>query len=144
MFTGKMNLDKIEKTNKRALRFMVSNNDAQYDQICHDEEILNVQRGCIKAAAIQMYKIKNHNVPIYIEELFKRRESAYNIRDNDLFDIPRFKTVGYGKRSFRYYGAKLWSNIPKEIKDKPSLKCFKDAITIWLRQCDISHIDFLN
>ena len=92
---------------------MVSNNDANYDQICHDEEILNVQRGCIKAAAIQMYKIKNHNVPIYIEELFKRRESAYNIRDNDLFDIPRFKTVGYGKEVFIIMGQNYGQTYPK-------------------------------
>ena len=97
-----------------------------------------------KQQLFKCIKLKTTMFQYILKELFKRRESAYNIRDNDLFDIPRFKTVGYGKRSFRYYGAKLWSNIPKEIKDKPSLKCFKDAITNWLRQCDLSHIDFLN
>ena len=144
MFTGKMNLDKLEKTNKRALRYVINNYDAEYDDICNDQKVLNIHRRCIKTVAIQMYKIKQQKVPTYVQELFSIRESYYNIRDNDLFEIPCFKTVKYGKKSFRYFGAKLWANIPKEIKSKPSLTCFKDALTIWLLDTEnLSNIEFM-
>ena len=142
MFTGKINLEKIEKTNKRALRYVANNYEAEYDDMCQDQKVLNIHKRCIKTVAIQMYKIKHQLVPIYVQELFRRRE-CYNIRDNDLFEIPCFKTVKYGKKSFRYFGAKLWANIPKEIKAKPSLTCFKDALTIWLLNIgNVSNIDF--
>jgi hypothetical protein len=144
MFAGKVNMDKLEKTNKRALRFIINDDEADYEEICHDEKMLTIFKGCIRAAAIQMYKVKNQSAPKYIQELFKRKESVYDIRDNDLFNIPKFKTVGYGKKSFRYYGSKLWSNIPKEIKDKPSLLSFKDAMTNWLQNINTAHIDFLS
>jgi hypothetical protein len=143
MFTGKMNLERLEKTNKRALRFVVNDNDADYNEICRNEKVLNIHRHCIKHVSIQMYKVKHQMAPEYVQELFTRKESTYEIRDNNLFNIPRFKTVSYGKKSFMYYGAKLWANIPKEIKDKPSLKFFKDALTIWLLNVEnVSNIEF--
>ena len=143
MFTGKTNLGKIEKTNKRALRYVVNDNDAEYEAMCQELKVLNIHRQCIKTVAIQMYKIKNQMVPSYVQELFTRKESHYSIRDNDLFNIPRFKTVSYGKKSFRYFGAKLWANIPKDIKEKPSIKCFNDALTIWLLNIEnVSTIEF--
>ena len=144
MFTGKMNMEKLEKTNKRALRYVINDNEADYNDICRDEKLLNIHKRCIKTVAIQMYKVKNQMVPNYIQELFTRRESNYDMRDNDLFNIPKFKTVSYGKKCFRYYGAKLWSIIPKEIKDRTSLTCFKDAMTIWLLNNDnVTNIEFL-
>jgi hypothetical protein len=136
MFAGKTNMEKLEKTNKRALRFVVNDNEAEYDQICRDENELSIYKRCIKAAAIQMYKIKNQLAPAYIQNLFTRKESVYDIRDNDLFNIPRFKTVNYGKKSFRYYGAKLWSNIPTNLKEKNSIHSFKFALTNWLQNID--------
>ena len=144
MFTGKMNMEKLEKTNKRALRYVVNDDDADYVDICRDQKVLNIHRRCIKTVAVQMYKIKHQLVPQYVQELFTRRESHYGIRDDDLFNIPRFKTVSYGKKCFRYYGSKLWSNLPKEIKDKPSVTCFNDALTVWLLNVEnMSNIDFL-
>ena len=93
-------------------------------------------KSTFKAVAIQMYNVKHEMVPEYIEELFSRGESNYDIRDNDLFEIPRFESITYGKKSFRYYGAKLWANLPKEIKEKASLISFKSALTSWLLNND--------
>jgi hypothetical protein len=144
MFANKANMEKLEKTNKRALRFVINNNDAEYNEICRDEKQLNIYRRCIKVVATQMYKVKYESAPKIIQDLFTTRESTYDIRDNDLFYIPRFKTVTYGKKSFRYYGAKLWSCIPVEIKEKGSLKCFKIAFVEWLRNLEnLSSLEFL-
>ena len=79
-----------------------------------------------------------------MQNLFVRRESRYEMRDNDVYNIPRFKTVTYGKKSFRYYGAKLWSIIPVDIKDTNSLVSFKSALTQWLQNYEnVSNLEFL-
>ena len=67
---------------------------------------IGMNKRCIQTVAIQMYKIKNQTAPIFMQNLFVRRQSQYEMRDNDVYNIPRFKTVTYGKKSFRYYGAK--------------------------------------
>ena len=132
MFSNKLNFEKLNKTNKRALRFVVGNDMMPYDDLCMQEKQLDMEKRCIKAAAIQMYKIKKEISPTYLQTLFAERELPYDMRDNDTFTIPTFNTINYGKRSFRYYGAKLWSEIPNSIKENVSLEGFKSAITKWL------------
>ena len=66
------------------------------------------------------------------------------MRDNDQYTLPSFYTITFGKKSFRYYGPKLWSNIPTEIKNKVSLSTFKLGITAWLDSIDnLTNIHFL-
>ena len=45
-----------------------------------------------------MYKVKNRLVPTYITEIFNTKLIQYNLRNAD-FNIPRFRTVRYGKHS---------------------------------------------
>ena len=54
MFTGKLNLDKLENLNKRALRFIEIQNDMPYEELCKEAKKLTVNRRCIKSVAIQM------------------------------------------------------------------------------------------
>ena len=91
-----------------------------------------------------MYKIKNKMAPLYLQEIFSVREDIYNLRANDTFSIPQFNSIKYGKKSLRYYGAKLWAHIPSNIRSKVSLSSFKSAVTDWLHnQNDIMNINFL-
>ena len=83
-----------------------------------------------------MYKVKTQIVPSYVRELFSSRESQYDLRDNDLFNIPNFKTITYGEKSVKYYGAKLWSNIPSDYKQCVSLSSFNLNVTRWLDSID--------
>lgn len=144
MFSSKANLDKMDKTNKRAMRFLTNDHESNYEDLCKQEKQLNVYRKCIKAVAIQMFKIKNGLSPDYVNELFTRREVNYEMRDSNNFNIPRYKTVKYGKRSLIYYAPKLWTNLPIHVKDAISLRTFKSAVTKWLQELDdISNINFL-
>ena len=90
-----------------------------------------------------MYKIKHQTAPDYLVELFNEREINYSIRNHDKFTLPNFDTITFGRKSFKYYGAKLWNNLPIEIKDSVSLSNFKTAITTWLENLEnLNSIDF--
>ena len=140
MLTNKSNMDKLEMTNKRALRFVTNKGHLSYDDICKQEKQLNVHRNSLKNVATMMYKVKAGTVPSYIGELFSNSISQYDMRDNERLNLPRFNTVQYGKNSLQYLGAKLWNNIPISIKRSSSLNTFKSAITKWLYTCDLSLI----
>ena len=144
LYSGKLGMDKIEKTNKRALAFITSDTESNYEELCRNQKQLTIYKRCIKAVAMQMYKIKNHNTPIYIQELFNARLTNYDMRDNDKFTLPSFNSISYGKKSFRYYGAKLWNNIPFEIKQNVSLDTFKNSLSRWLESLDnVNALEFL-
>ena len=140
MFANKTHLEKLEKTNKRALRFVTDKGHLSYEELCKQEKQLSVFKRCIKNAAILLYKVKKGIAPKYLDELFKTQNSQYEMRDNDRLSLPSFNTVKYGKNSFMYLGAKIWNNIPIEIKRSISLHTFKTSITQWLLTCDLEHI----
>ena len=143
MFTWKLNIDKLEKSNKRAIRFVTNDYESTYETLCRDQKFINIHARCIKAVAIQMYKIKHQTAPDYLVELFNEREINYSIRNHDKFTLPNFDTITFGRKSFKYYGAKLWNNLPIEIKDSVSLSNFKTAITTWLENLEnLNSIDF--
>ena len=87
-----------------------------------------------------MYKAMKGIAPSYVNEMFQTQESQYEMRDNDRCVLPKYNTVSFGKNSIRYYGAKLWNNIPTTIKSSTSLNTFKSAINKWLLTCDNNKI----
>jgi hypothetical protein len=140
MLTNKANMNKLENTNKRALRFVTNKGHLSYETICEQEKQLCIQKKCIKAMAILMFKIRKGMAPSYLLEMFSMHTSQYEMRDNDKYSLPSFNTIQYGKNSIRYHGAKLWNNIPIAIRKSVSLNTFKLAINKWLLDCDVNNI----
>ena len=68
--------------------------------------------------------------PSYLKQMFKLHEGSipYGLRGrkHDLL-LPLPKTDSC-KKSFLYFGAKVWNELPFEIKSKTTLKSFKTAL----------------
>ena len=144
MYSGKMSFNKLEHTDKRALMFVTNDCNSDYQLLCLNENQLSVYKKCIKFVAIQMYKVRKETAPLYIQELFETHTTSYDMRDNDKFSVPFFNTITYGKKSFRYYGSKLWNNLPNEIKQNGSLSTFKSGLSSWIRSLiNTENIDFI-
>jgi len=75
-----------------------------------------------------MYKIMNGRAPEYLRELFCKQTSNYRLRNNrECLKLPKPKTE-YIKRSFFYNSAKLWNELPSEIRECTTIAKFKKAI----------------
>ena len=78
---------------------------------------------------IEMYKAYNGLSPKIFSELFQKRgELNYNFRSNNLFVVPKAKSVFNGEETVSVLGPKIWNSLPDEIKEKRSLLSFKTAI----------------
>ena len=60
-------------------------------------------------------------------DLFYKIDTKYSLRNKE-FAMPRFNTTTYGKHSIRYIGPKLWSLLPENVRDLPSLSLFRQRI----------------
>jgi hypothetical protein len=74
-------------------------------------------------------------VPAYMNEetQYNRHVTARTLRNADDFRLPRYNK-SYTQNSMWYEGLKLFSSLPSELKDEPSLNHFKVAITAWLKE----------
>ena len=76
-----------------------------------------------------MYRVKNDLVPSYISEIFTRKGTHYDLKNNDL-EIPRFNTILYGKHTLRYQGPYIWSKLENGMGELPNLSIFQTNICI--------------
>ena len=77
--------------------------------------------------AILIFKVKHGLCPKYISELFTPSSYNYHLRNSE-FILPRFNTITYGKHSISYFGPKLWSKLPNEIRNITVLSKFKTQL----------------
>ena len=48
--------------------------------------------------------------------MVKKRSSTYNLRGDNTVQLPRVNSTKHALRSWRYSAAKLWNNLPNEIR----------------------------
>ncbi len=78
-----------------------------------------------------MYKSLNGLAPVYMSEMFKYVHESHS-RDtrtsacSDL-SLPSGKHKDIYINSFAYSGAKIWNDIPTNVRNSVSLKSFKGA-----------------
>ena len=129
MVCGKWNSDKLEKLQERTLCFVFSDYTSPYSDLLKRGNFLSLSALRIRYLAIEMYKCVHGLNPPYLNELFVSKYTHYNLRDSNRLQQPEFQTVRYGFKSFRYYGSKLWSSLPTDIKNSESLYHSKKNIT---------------
>ena len=75
-----------------------------------------------------MYEVANDISPDIMNEVFKLRNTPhYNLQHTSHFSTDSIH-VSNGTESASYLGAKIWEQIPAEIKNKYSLDGFKKEI----------------
>ena len=74
-----------------------------------------------------MYKVRNGLAPEYIAELFTIANKGYTLRNAD-YDVPRYTTVRFGKRSLRYFGPYLWSKLEASDRRRETVDNFRNSI----------------
>ena len=68
MLTNKTNKEKLERTNKRAIRFATNKGHESYENICNQEKELNIHQRCLQSTAVLMYKVRKGTTPCYVKE----------------------------------------------------------------------------
>ena len=87
----------------------------------------------LRTLCIEIYKSINNINPMYMNGIFKLRETSRAVRSNYKInlDVPAINQVSFGDKSLRYYGPKISKTIPFHIKLSENLEAFKNIIENW-------------
>ncbi len=122
----------MEKLQKQALRVVYSDYNSTYTELRERADVPLLYTSRVRNQMIDVFKILiQDNCPRYLRTLFKEYEPPYNTRSIRSLDIPKYRTVKYGRNSFRFHGVKLWNSLDTSIKCAIDLKGFKDRIRSW-------------
>ena len=114
----------------------VENTIIKYDHITEGLKSLNwlnVNDRLLVNDLLMVHKCIHDLIPSYLTGKFIQRSKIHgrNTRGSGELDLPicRLKT---GQRSFAFRGAKLYSNLPNEIKQTSDVKKFKAKVCNYL------------
>lgn len=118
---------KIEKLQKRALQLVFDDN-LDYEELLRRGNVSSIAIQQEKALLKEVFKSVNKQNPEYMNTLFNLRESNYNLRGENILVMPTIRTTKYGGASFSYRGAKLWNELPNELRLTTSLASFSRGL----------------
>ena len=122
-------LDHLQHLQDRA-RTLIENAHSKDGWVCNWLSVLNLIK---YYKAVMTYKILNNLCPGSLHGKFTMRSqiSAYETRNCHDISIPK-RNLEFPKRSFHYSAAKLWNEIPLEIRNSPTILAFKRKLKAYL------------
>jgi len=80
------------------------------------------------------YKCVNSLAPEYLCDLVTKKKCPRPLRSEKLehLKVPRTRLKTYGDRSFQYAAAVEWNKLPLEVRESPSVSCFKSNLKTYL------------
>lgn len=130
-FCSKEMSSKLELIQIRALRFVFNDYSSNGNVLIEKagSDTLLILR--LRAIAVEVYKSINNLSPAYVNNLFETKYTKYDMRDSVILKQPHYNTKRYGFKSLRYFGSKLWNNLPPHLKENITLQEFKTLIKLW-------------
>ena len=83
-----------------------------------------------KEILTEIFKSQHGLCPEYIKSYFVPKQEHYNLRKKNQFVLQKKNTTKFGLKSFQYFGAKLWNQLPNDVKNIDSIEEFKHRISM--------------
>ena len=135
MFHGRKSNNRINHIHERALRLVYNDDKSSFTELLNRNNSYCVHHKNIQFLAIELYKIKNNISTQIMSELFPLRDNSFLLRNQTDFATSTVNTSSYGISSLRFFGTKIWSEVPNNIKNSKSLNEFKSRIKKWTPIC---------
>ena len=132
-YCSKKSTQQMERIQKRALRFLLDDHESTYDELLNKAKISTLTLSRIRQIATEVFKCIRGINPPFMSQIFKLKDSKYNLRNQSISEVPKFKTHTHGKNAFRYQGCHIWNQLPNEITNATSLTNFKCLLKKWNR-----------
>ena len=130
-FSSTKSLQKIEKIQERALRFLHNDHVSSYDDLLLKSNRSTMLVSRQRILCIEIFKTLNKLNPTFMNDIFSVRTSNYSSRNPNNLNHFRPNQVTFGSNSLRAMGPKIWNCLPNELKSAEILKSFKNLIKQW-------------
>ena len=131
MFHSRTLNNRINKLHERALRLVYKNPYASFRELLDKDKTVTIHHRNLQKLATEMYKVKNGDSPIIMQNIFRQIPNYYNLRNNRIWATHNVHTVYNGTESLSFRGPKTWDILPNSLKEATSLKQFKREIKMW-------------
>ena len=123
-FTSAKQVNKMEKIQERAFRFITDDYSSSYKKLPNDSNTSTMAIKRVHSLCTEILKSQNNLNAPYMRDLFHRDVSTYSLRSSNDLSVPRVNQTTFGLRSIRYEGAVMWNHLPKHFKTAENIGTF--------------------
>ena len=129
-FCGITNNSKIEKIQERALRIVYNDYDSDILDLMNKFGTETMLQSRLKTMILEVFKAKNDISPVYIRNIFHKKDQPYFLRNPHPLIQMKKDTTNYGLKTIGYLGSKLWNDLDPSLKKltKDDLLEFKSLL----------------
>jgi hypothetical protein len=127
-FSSKASEEKLECIQKRALRYIFKDYEHDYHDMLRIYDFPSIKLKRLRILVCEVFKCVKKLCPEYLWSVFE--ENRVSRRDNMLV-LSQWNTVRNGFLSFHYYGARLYNQLPPEMRAMEAIEPFKNALKNW-------------
>ena len=126
-------LDRLQVLQKRASRTVagVKYEGTDHAKLLKELDWVNVRELIEYDTASLVYKIENDLASTQMKNMFMKSSEvhAYSTRSaaSGDFHLPK-RNLNIGKASFSYHGVYIWNQLPVQIREAQSIKCFQNCL----------------
>ncbi len=134
---------KIDKIQKRALRFVFDDFTSDYRTLLAKAHTNTLFISRLKYIAVEVYKCVNDINVSFMNDVFDVKPNIHGLRRKKNVIQPKFNTISYGKFSFKYIGSHIWNMLPDYFQDAVNVNSFKSLLKSWAGptcNCNICHV----
>ena len=145
--------NKINRLHERCLRLIYNDKQSTFHELLEKDCSVSIHTRTFQFLVTEMYKLAKGISPTIMQEIFRfRNSSSYNLKSQNIFQIPFRNHVYNGTESISYLGPKVQDLVQDNLKRINSLTSFKEQIKKWnLENCPcrlcktyIQYISFIN
>ena len=127
------NTAKIERIQYRALKVVFKDKNSTYQELLAKANLPTLEIRRLRQIAIETFKILHSLTPAYLNSLVTLKQTKYNLRNRNASILQRQnnRTTSFGLHSFKSVSAKIWADLPNDIKNLSDISSFKRSIRLW-------------
>ena len=133
-FLSAKSLQKVERIQERALRFLFNDNNSTYEELLTKSGKNYMHVSSLRALCIEIYKTMKQLNPAFMQNIFSFKSSVNLSRSQrNPYDLlhHRPNQTNFGTNSLRALGPKIWNGLPNEMKSAQNIDVFKRLIKKW-------------
>ena len=124
--------NKINRLHERCLQLTYNDKRSSFEDLLEKGNSVSKHHKILKLLAIEMCKVRTKASSEIMQEVFLVKEQGdNNLRNQADFLIPQVRSVNFGLKSIQVLVPKIWERLPKDLKNKELVNCFKAAIKRW-------------
>ena len=131
MFHNQKLNNHISRIHERVLRIVYRDHNSTFEELLAKDGSFEIHDPNLQRLLIEIFKFKVKLVPEIMNEVFDVTESQYSLRNKLRFKSRSIRTVRYGIETVAFFGSRIWSYMPSELKESTSLNKFKSKIKTW-------------